>query len=104
MPRNLDRRVEALVPVEDPLLQARLEEVLAVNLADDTLAWTLGPDGDWTHVPRGGTVETHAAPPGARRRPGAPARLTPPSNVGAPFTRRSPGALLGATAAPYRAP
>jgi polyphosphate kinase len=59
MPRNLDHRVEALVPVEDPALQARLEEVLAVNLADDTLAWTLGPDGTWTRAPRGGTVDTH---------------------------------------------
>jgi len=59
MPRNLDRRVEALAPVDDPLLQARLEEILAVNLADDTLAWTLGPDGEWEHVPRLGTVETH---------------------------------------------
>jgi polyphosphate kinase len=59
MPRNLDRRVEALAPVEDPLLQARLEEILDVNLSDDSLAWTLGPDGDWEHVPRGGTVETH---------------------------------------------
>jgi polyphosphate kinase len=59
MPRNLDHRVEALVAVEEPVLQDRLDEVLAVSLADDTLAWTLGPDGVWTHVPRGGTVEAH---------------------------------------------
>ena len=39
MPRNLDRRVEALVPVDEPELQARLDEILEVNLADDTLAW-----------------------------------------------------------------
>ena len=59
MPRNLDHRVEALVAVEDEQLQGRLDEVLEVNLADDTLAWTLGPDGRWTHVPRRGTVEAH---------------------------------------------
>jgi polyphosphate kinase len=59
MPRNLDHRVEALVAVEDDVLQARLDEVLEVNLADDTLAWTLGPDGRWAHVPRRGTVEAH---------------------------------------------
>jgi polyphosphate kinase len=59
MPRNLDRRVEALVPVTDPELQARLDEILEVNLADDTLAWTLGADGHWTHVPRVGSVDTH---------------------------------------------
>ena len=41
MPRNLDRRVEALVPVDDPELQARLQEILDVNLADDVLAWKL---------------------------------------------------------------
>jgi polyphosphate kinase len=59
MPRNLDRRVEALVPVTDPALQARLDEILEVNLADDSLAWTLGPDGRWEHVPRLGEVDTH---------------------------------------------
>ncbi|HEX8804466.1 MAG TPA: RNA degradosome polyphosphate kinase [Acidimicrobiales bacterium] len=60
MPRNLDRRVEVLTPVEDPELQTRLREVLDVELADDVLAWTLGPDGTWTRSPVGGTVETHA--------------------------------------------
>jgi polyphosphate kinase len=59
MHRNLDRRVEALVPVDDPALRDLLEEVLAVNLADDCLAWVLGPDGAWTPGPRGGTVNTH---------------------------------------------
>jgi polyphosphate kinase len=50
MPRNLDRRVEALVPVTDPTLVARLDEILDVELADDVLAWELGPDGVWRHV------------------------------------------------------
>ncbi len=47
MPRNLDRRVEALVPVESEELQQRLQEVLDVCLTDDVLAWHLGPDGRW---------------------------------------------------------
>ena len=51
MPRNLDRRVEAVVPVDDPALQLRLEQILDVNLVDDVLAWTLGPDGVWQKVP-----------------------------------------------------
>lgn len=59
MPRNLDRRVEALVPVQDPDLQARLQEILDVNLADDTLAWVLGAEGTWRHVERRGTTDTH---------------------------------------------
>jgi polyphosphate kinase len=50
MPRNLEGRVECVAPVTDPRLTARLEEILLVNLADDVLAWELGPDG-WTKVP-----------------------------------------------------
>jgi polyphosphate kinase len=51
MPRNLDRRVEAIVPVLDRNLQARLRHILDVELADDTLAWSLQADGSWTKVP-----------------------------------------------------
>jgi polyphosphate kinase len=50
MTRNLDLRVEAVVPVADPELQARLQEILDVNLADDVQAWSLGPDGGWSKV------------------------------------------------------
>jgi len=51
MPRNLDRRVEALVPISDPRLRARVDEILRVNLADDQLAWDLRSDGTWQRVP-----------------------------------------------------
>jgi polyphosphate kinase len=51
MERNLDRRVEALLDVTSPELQARLREILEINLADDELAWELGPDGTWDKVP-----------------------------------------------------
>jgi polyphosphate kinase len=51
MQRNLDQRVEAVVPVSDPALAARLDGMLDVLLHDDTLAWTLGRDGVWTKVP-----------------------------------------------------
>jgi hypothetical protein len=50
MPRNLDHRVECLVPVAEPALQERVEEILRVDLSDDELAWELGPDG-WSKVP-----------------------------------------------------
>jgi polyphosphate kinase len=49
MPRNLDKRVEAVVPIEAPALAARLEEVLALLLADDG-AWELRGDGGWVRV------------------------------------------------------
>ncbi len=60
MPRNLDRRVEVLTPVVEPALQERLDDVLEVELADDVLAWSLGPDGRWTRTTPGGSIETHA--------------------------------------------
>jgi polyphosphate kinase len=59
MPRNLDRRIEALVGVDDPALQARLDEVIEVNLADDQQAWILGPDGAWTRTKGPTGVSTH---------------------------------------------
>ena len=58
MPRNLDRRIEALVPVLDPNLQRHLDDILAINLSDDVLAWTLAADGVWTRA-NGGTHESH---------------------------------------------
>jgi polyphosphate kinase len=59
MPRNLDRRVEAVAPVDHPDLQARLQEILDVNLADDTLAWELRSDGQWLKVATVEGVNTH---------------------------------------------
>jgi len=54
MPRNLDRRVEAMVPVVDRSLQERLGQILDTELEDDVLAWELHNDGVWAKVP---TVE-----------------------------------------------
>ncbi len=47
MPRNLDRRVEILVSVEDPAQRARLDQVLAASWADDAPGWELEPTGRW---------------------------------------------------------
>ena len=51
MGRNLDRRIEVVVPVQDPELQARLFEVLDLVFADETNAWQLGSDRRWRRVP-----------------------------------------------------
>ena len=51
MPRNLDRRVEVTVPVLDPQLTTRLDEILEAGWEDDTLAWELDAGGSWTKVP-----------------------------------------------------
>jgi polyphosphate kinase len=48
MPRNLDTRVELLAPIEQPELQAELDDTLERCLADDSNAWTLANNGSWT--------------------------------------------------------
>ena len=58
MPRNLDRRVEALVQVEAPALRYRIDDLLGVELRDDSLAWEQ-VDDQWRPAGRAGTVETH---------------------------------------------
>ncbi|GAC1475342.1 MAG: RNA degradosome polyphosphate kinase [Candidatus Dormibacteraceae bacterium] len=58
MPRNLDRRVEAVVPVTDPELNKRIDHFLELELSDDTLAWELAGDGTWTKVEGGRGINT----------------------------------------------
>ncbi len=60
MPRNLDHRVEAVVPVERPDLQRRLDEVLEVVFTDDALASELCPDGVWRPVRNGRQLDSQA--------------------------------------------
>ena len=50
MERNLAGRVELLVPIRDPRLRRRLEELLRVCLADDRLAWELEQE-TWHKIP-----------------------------------------------------
>jgi polyphosphate kinase len=61
MDRNLDRRIEAFVPIDDPAAQRLIDENLAALLADDRRAWTLQSDGTWERVERirgvEGTIE-----------------------------------------------
>ena len=47
MPRNLDRRIEVLMPVEDSRLRAELAHVLNALLADTRSSWELDQDGAW---------------------------------------------------------
>jgi len=56
MERNLDRRVEAVVPVQDPQLCIRLEWLLQLYLQDST-AWQEQPDGSYVCPANGSTAE-----------------------------------------------
>jgi len=50
MPRNLDRRVEAMAPIAVPALKRQLAQILELALADDQLAWELNGSGVWHPV------------------------------------------------------
>lgn len=54
MPRNLDKRVEILFPVEDPVLQEEIRNILDIQLADTKKAHLLMPDGTYVKVDQRG--------------------------------------------------
>lgn len=56
MPRNLDRRVEILFPVLDDTLKEKVKHILDVELADNTKAHVLKPDGEYEKIDRRGKV------------------------------------------------
>jgi polyphosphate kinase len=61
MDRNLDRRIEAFVPIDDTEARAELDEILRITLADDRRSWLLASDGRWQRSERlagvNGTVD-----------------------------------------------
>lgn len=56
MPRNLDRRVEILFPVEDEQLKKQVMHILEVELADNVKAHILNADGQYVKVDKRGKV------------------------------------------------
>lgn len=61
MPRNLDRRVEAVTPIEDPDLLNQVKELLDLFLADNRQSWELHPDGSYVQRrPAEGELERSA--------------------------------------------
>jgi polyphosphate kinase len=60
MQRNLDHRIEMVVPVEAPHVRAEVETIFRRLLADNSQAWMLAADGTWSRL---------QPEPGERRRP-----------------------------------
>ncbi len=56
MPRNLDKRVEILFPVENPVLKEQVIHILDVELADNVKARVLQTDGSYEKVDKRGKV------------------------------------------------
>lgn len=50
MPRNLDKRIEQLVPVDDPASKKRIISFLKTHMADTVNAWILQPDGTYIRI------------------------------------------------------
>ena len=120
MPRNLDRRVEVLVPIEHPKHRDWLDQVFEFLLADDIVRWELQPDDSWERCGPPDAFEPHAQErlyrwvverqprPASSRRPAtshaassigrAPARSPLPFTW--PCLRRSPAVPTFAVGAP----
>ncbi|MGO9835814.1 MAG: polyphosphate kinase 1 [Polyangiaceae bacterium] len=50
MPRNFHRRLEAMIPIEDPGIRTRLIEILQIQVDDNAKSWLLKPDGKYERV------------------------------------------------------
>ncbi len=59
MQRNLDHRIEVLVPVENARVRQEIHAILDSALEDDTNAWGLASDGEWMRVVPAKPARTH---------------------------------------------
>ncbi len=77
MPRNLDRRIEVLTPIENARAKGEVAAILDSALADTTNAWELGSDGAWSRLD-GKAKKAHTHQEAMMRRAHAP---SPPGSL-----------------------
>ncbi|MAN46051.1 MAG: RNA degradosome polyphosphate kinase [Alphaproteobacteria bacterium] len=62
MPRNLNRRVEALVPIENPTVHRQvMNQIMVANLNDEQQSWIMNEDGDYSRVGTSGNSKPFSA-------------------------------------------
>jgi polyphosphate kinase len=68
MPRNLDRRIEVLTPIEAARVRQELNAVLDSVFADNTFTWELMPDGAWSRATPGDGAKPYSHQAAMQRR------------------------------------